>query len=313
MAEQGHVSMLPTVGSVGPGLTYDTTKAATFDQKNYAAPYTHDGEVGLPGYYETTLTPAAGNIAVEATATTRVGVQRYTFPKTANANVFINVGQGASSENIIGSSVRVVDDRTVVGDVHIKSNRSTAQHSLKFTTWFATRFDRPFTASGTWDASGATPGSTSASSNTSGLLGAYLTLDASCDRTVQASTAISYTGAKGALENLRAEGLTSHLGADHDANPIPYDTIERQTRKAWNDELGKFVIGDGSAQQRSTFYTAHDGQAIQDARTGLLPSPPFAGSGGRQRLGSRQRLPRRCWRAGQWRVWPPLPASLGVR
>ena len=256
MAEQGQVSMLPTVGRVGPGFTYDTTKAATFDQKNYATPYTHDGEVGRAGYYKTTLTPAAGNITVEATATTRVGVQRYTFPKTANANVFINVGQGANSEKITSSSVSIVDDRTVVGDVHIKSNRSTAQHSLEFTTWFATRFDRPFTASGTWDASGATPGSTSASSSTSGLLGAYLTFDASSDQTAQASTAISYTGPQGALTNLRAEGLTSQLGADHDANPMPFGTIERQTRKAWNDELGKFAVRGGTAEERSTFYTA---------------------------------------------------------
>ncbi len=256
MAEQGQVSMLPTVGLVGPGGAYDTTKAATFDQKNYASPYTHDGEVGQAGYYKTTLTPAAGNITVEATATTRVGVQRYTFPKTANANVFVNVGQGASSENVTSSSVRIVGDRTVVGEVHIKSNRSTAQHSLEFTTWFATRFDRPFTGSGTWDAAGATPGSTAASSSTKGLLGAYLTFDASSDQTVQASTAVSYTGPNGALENLRAEGLTRHLGADHDADPIPFGTIERQTRQAWNGELGKFAARGGSAVERSAFYTA---------------------------------------------------------
>lgn len=256
MAEQGQVSMLPTAGTVGPGQVYDTTKASTFDQRNYAEPYTHAGEVGTAGYYRTTLTPAAGNIAVEATATTRVGVQRYTFPATADANVFINVGQGANSENIIGSSVRIIDDRTVAGNVEVKSNRSTAQHSLEFTTWFVTRFNRPFTASGTWNASGATPGSTSASSATSGLLGAYLTFDASTDPTVQASTATSYTGPQGALTNLRAEGLTSHIGADHDADPIPFGTIEQRTRATWNDELGRLAVTGGTADQRSTFYTA---------------------------------------------------------
>lgn len=257
MAEQGQVSMLPTVGRVGPGLAYDTTKAATFDQKNYAEPYTHAGEAGRAGYYRTTLTPAAGNITVEATATTRVGVQRYTFPATASANVFLNVGQGANSENITASSVRIVDDRTVIGSVHVKSNRSTAQHSLEFTTWFATRFDRSFTAWGTWDASGGTPGSTSASAGARGLLGAYLTFDASSDRTVQASTAISYTGPQGAWANLEAEGLTrGDREAGRDASPIPFGIIERQTRRAWDDELGRFAIRGGSAAQRSAFYTA---------------------------------------------------------
>lgn len=257
MAEQGQVSMLPTTGAVGPGAAFDTNQAATFDQTQYAVPYTHSGEVGQAGYYKTTLTPAGGDIQVEATASTRVGVQRYTFPVTKDANVFINVGQGANSENITASDVRTVDDRTVVGEVHVKSNRSTAQHALEFSTWFATRFDRPFTSYGTWDATGATPGSSAAHSATRGLLGAYVTFDATDSQTVQASTGLSYTGAEGAMKNLDSEGLDhGSAGSDSLANPIPFDTIKKQTQKKWNKQLGNVAATGGTQAQRSTFYTS---------------------------------------------------------
>ncbi|MFB9567335.1 hypothetical protein [Saccharopolyspora hordei] len=44
----GLVSTLPTTGSIGagPDHDFDTTAPSTFDQDQYAAAHTHDGEVG---------------------------------------------------------------------------------------------------------------------------------------------------------------------------------------------------------------------------------------------------------------------------
>jgi len=254
MAEQGQVSMLPVVGRVGPGATLDSDQPATFDQTRYAAPYTHDGEVGEPGYYRTTLTPASGDITVEATASTRVGVQRYTFPRTEDANVFINLGQAATSANVVGAKVRLVDNRTVIGQVRIRSNRS---GSHEFTTWFATRFDRPFREFGTWDAAGGAPASVSASSSGSGLLGGWVTFDTRGDATVELSTAISYTGADGALANLADEGLDEGSVADDGiVDPLGLDAVRARTQGQWEQVLGAFAITGGTSDQRSEFYTA---------------------------------------------------------
>ena len=254
MAEQGQVSTLPVVGKVGPGATLDSTQPVTFDQTRYAAPYTHDGEVGQPGYYRTTLTPTSGDITVETTASTRVGVQRYTFPKTQDANVFINVGQAATSANVVGSTVRFVDNRTAVGEVRIKSNRS---GSHEFTTWFATRFDRPFREFGTWDAAGGDPGSATASSSSSGLLGGWVTFDTRGDTTVEMSTAISYTGAEGALVNLAAEGLDgASVGSDGVVDPLGFDAVRLRTQEQWNQVLGDFAVTGGTTDQQSELYTA---------------------------------------------------------
>lgn len=150
----GLVSTLPTTGEVGPGKAFDTSKPSTFDQKQYAASFTHDGEVGKPGYYKVHLT-GYGGVDVETTAATRAGAERYTFAKSGDANVFVNVGQANDKEPVTGSSIRVVDDRTVEGTVESQAFCG----GKAYTTYFTTKFDKPFKAFGTWSPSGGTPGS----------------------------------------------------------------------------------------------------------------------------------------------------------
>lgn len=132
----GLVSILPITNAL----------PRTFDHKAYGTRYSHDGEVGKPGYYRVSL---AGGITVECTATLRCGVERFTFPA---GTVLVNVGQANDKEPVFASAIRVVDDRTLAGTV-------TAQAfcgGKPYVTHFTTTFDRPFTTSGTWGgASGA--------------------------------------------------------------------------------------------------------------------------------------------------------------
>jgi len=71
----GDFSMLPTVGAVT-------------DPANASQPFTHTSEVSAPGYYAVTL----GNpgIRTELTVTPRTGLGRFTFPRTAQANILFN-------------------------------------------------------------------------------------------------------------------------------------------------------------------------------------------------------------------------------
>src|SRR4249919_3739028 len=75
----GQLTVLPVTGDIGPGAAFDTAKAASFDYRRYASSYTHEGEVGEAGYYRVRLTDYGG-IDAEATALTRAGAERYTFP-----------------------------------------------------------------------------------------------------------------------------------------------------------------------------------------------------------------------------------------
>ncbi|MBY8853153.1 glycoside hydrolase family 92 protein, partial [Saccharothrix sp. MB29] len=70
---------------------------ASFDHRAYASGYTHDGEVGEAGYYRVRL---ASGITAECTATTRTGVERFTFPPGSTPHVLVNVGQADDGEPV---------------------------------------------------------------------------------------------------------------------------------------------------------------------------------------------------------------------
>ncbi|MBE1498006.1 putative alpha-1,2-mannosidase [Amycolatopsis lexingtonensis] len=232
----GLVSTLPTTGEVGPGKAFDTTKASTFDQKLYASPFTHDGEVGKPGYYKVRLT-GYGGVDVETTAATRAGVERYTFAKPGDANVFVNVGQANDKEPVTGSSIRVVDDRTVEGTVESQAFCG----GKAYTTYFTTKFDKPFKSSGTWSPTGGTPGSRE-SSGGAGLRGAWLTFAGGGQ--VTATTAISQVDAQGARVNLASEKIRS------------FDAAKDAVERTWRHELSTVDIKGGTTDDRTVFYTS---------------------------------------------------------
>jgi len=232
----GLVSTLPTTGEIGPGKAFDTTNASTFDQKLYAAPFTHDGEVGKPGYYKVHLT-GYGGVDVETTAATRAGVERYTFAKSGDANVFVNVGQANDKEPVTGSSIRVVDDRTVEGTVESQAFCG----GKSYTTYFTTKYDKPFKSSGTWSPTGGTPGSKE-SAGGAGLRGAWLTFAGGGQ--VTATTAISQVDAQGARVNLAAEHIRS------------FDAAKADAQRTWRRELSSVDIKGGTTDDRTVFYTS---------------------------------------------------------
>jgi putative alpha-1,2-mannosidase len=231
----GLVSTLPTTGAVGPGAAFDTAKPETFDHKRYTSPYTHDGEIGKPGYYKVKLT-GYGGVDAETTATTRTGVERYTFAKSGDANVFVNVGQANDKEPVSASSVRVAGDRTVEGLVESQAFCG----GKPYKTWFTTTFDKPFKSFGTWSPTGGTPGSKE-SGGGAGLRGAWLTFDGG---PVTATTAISHVDAEGARLNLAAERTRS------------FDDVRDAAQRAWRKELSSVDIQSASKDDRTVFYTS---------------------------------------------------------
>ncbi|MBB5955341.1 putative alpha-1,2-mannosidase [Saccharothrix tamanrassetensis] len=208
----GLVSILPTTGL-----------PAVFDHRRYGVAYSHEGEVGRPGYFRVRL---GSGITVESTATTRTGVERFTFPDGAVPHVLVNVGQANDKEPVSGSSVRVVDDRTLAGTV-------TAQAfcgGRPYTTYFTTTFDRPFVRTGNWG--GAEGGE--------GLRGQWVTF---AEGPVTAMTAISHVDARGAAGNLA------------EARGKSFDELRAAAQKLWARELGSVEV-DAVGDDRVVFYTA---------------------------------------------------------
>ncbi|MFF8726503.1 GH92 family glycosyl hydrolase [Streptomyces sp. NPDC015171] len=215
----GDLPVLPTTG--------DVTQT---DYAQYAAAFSHEDEEASPGYYRVGL---ASGIRAELTATARTGVQRYTFPATDKANVLLNAAQALHKP--VSSAVEILDDRTVRTEV---TGHGFCRDTGPYTVYTITRFSRPFTAYGTWDGRTVTPGART------GPGGAYVRFDTTRDRTVEATTALSYVDSGGAATNLRAEGGRS------------FGAVRRRAREAWEHRLDDVRVQGGTPARRRTFYSS---------------------------------------------------------
>ena len=129
------VLLMPTVGPL-------TLEPGTREKPEggYRSRFSHAEEKATPGYYSVRL--ADSGIRVELTATERVAVHRYTFPKSDAAHVVLDLVHMYGGDGIRGAQIRVLDDRTIVG------GRQVDRWAKDRHVYFAARFSKPFAASG---------------------------------------------------------------------------------------------------------------------------------------------------------------------
>jgi predicted alpha-1,2-mannosidase len=235
------------------------------DPSGALAPFRHaDERTGIGSY---TVTDAAG-VTTELAAATRAGLARFTFPAGPRAQLLLKLSSGAT--RVDGTRARVVGDREVIGAV---DSGHFCGADNRYTLHFAIRFDRPFTAGGTWSGGSVQPDATSlttpartpqtsqtsqtpqtpqasppaqpAAPPSSGGNGMYLTFDTGREQSVTAAVGISYTSDAGAAANLAAEVPDFDLAA-----------LRHAAHAAWNGVLGRVAVGGGSHDQQVQFYTA---------------------------------------------------------
>ncbi|MDP4209259.1 MAG: GH92 family glycosyl hydrolase [Bacteroidota bacterium] len=102
------VLLMPTVGKVNT-VAGDSFKP----ESGYRSRFSHDQESARPGYYQVKLLDY--NIQAELTATAHAGFHRYSFPKEEQAHVIIDLGHRKNGNTIIGSQVRMLNDRAIEG------------------------------------------------------------------------------------------------------------------------------------------------------------------------------------------------------
>lgn len=223
----GNIRFMPTTGTV-----------TSSDPARYAAEFSHDDERRAPGYYGVTL---AGGIEAELSATQRTGQHRYTFPDGADAeNILVEAGQ--SNGSTYAGDVRVVGDDTVEGWVQ-GGNFCGETGKERYRVYFSARFDRTFSAFGTWSDDTLTAGRREASRGAQ-RAGAWLTFDPDGGKRVGASVGLSYTSVDGARLNRRAE------------QPRSFDRARAAAHDTWREELSRMRVAGGSTADQRTYYTA---------------------------------------------------------
>lgn len=179
-------------------------------------------EVSVPGYYSVPLTRYGIN--AEMTATNRVGVHRYTFPKSDSAAIVIDLQNGGCWDKATETSMAAEGNNRIVGQ---RFSEGWAKNQKLF---FAAEFSKPFKS---FELKGE-----------NNLYG-RVNFDTDSAEQVLVKVAISPVSIEGAKANLAQE----MPGWD-------FDGTRQAATAAWNDELGKVRIKTDNADARKIFYTS---------------------------------------------------------
>ncbi len=137
----GDLPVLPVTGALSGNL--GTTSVG----------FSHDDEQAGIGSYKVT---DANGVSSELTDTTRAGLGSFTFPAGQQANLLFKLSGGATQ--VDGTRVQVVNGKEISGAI---DSGHFCGAGNRYTLHFDIKFDRPFTASGTWVGGTITPDATS--------------------------------------------------------------------------------------------------------------------------------------------------------
>jgi putative alpha-1,2-mannosidase len=197
---------------MGSLLLMPTSGKLEVDYHQYGSTYTQ--EVAHPGYYSNVLKKYG--IKTEVSATTRVGVSKFTFPK-GQANILLNLGEGLTNET--GATVRYVSDTEIEGSKLLGSFCYTNNQAV-YPIFFVMRVNKKPSKRGYWkfqragekwendwnkDA-GKYKIFTDYTDQLSGDdLGAYFSFDVKENESLEVQLAVSFVSVENARKNLDAE------------------------------------------------------------------------------------------------------------
>lgn len=241
-SDLGDFLLMPTTGQLklNPGT-------ASNPESGYRSRFSHNNEISEAGYYKVKLQDY--NILAELTATTRVGVHRYTFPKTDQAHIILDLMAGIYNYNDknVWTYVRVNDDKTITG------YRQTNGWARTRTVYFAMKFSKPFKSYGqkNYDGKRVYNGfwrKFDQNKNFPEIAGKqirmYFDFDTQENETIEVQLAISPVSQANAMENLEKE-----------TGSLSFEQVKAKAQEDWNKELNKIVIK-GTEDQKVNFYTA---------------------------------------------------------
>lgn len=241
-SDLGDFLLMPTEGKLqlNPGLASDS-------KTGYRSTFSHKNEVAQAGYYKVKLDDQ--QITAELTASTRVGVHRYTFPKSSQSHIIFDLMAGIYNydDKNVWTYVRVVNDTLVTG------YRQTNGWARTRTVYFAMSFSKKFKSYGqkNYDARQAYRGfwgKFDQSKNFPEIAGKrirmYFDFDTKEQEQIMVKFSVSPVSQENALKNLR-----------HETQGWDFDAIKSKAQETWNSELSKINI-QASESDKTNFYTA---------------------------------------------------------
>ncbi len=231
ISDYGDVLLMPTVND-----THLNPGTRGLPDGGYRSRFLKTEEAASPGYYRVRLQDY--DVLAELTATTRVGLHRYTFPEAGEARIVLDLAHRRDEAESDGA-IEVVSPTEVQG---YRVSRGWAQEQPVF---FYAEFSQPFTYEVIDLARRSRQRRTGRD-----LRGLFYFGQRRQGRQILVKVGISAVSVEAARLNLLAE-------VDH----WDFDRVHREARARWNTELNKIAVemagSDGEQRERMTvFYTA---------------------------------------------------------
>jgi predicted alpha-1,2-mannosidase len=241
-SDLGDLLVMPTTGK----LVLDPIETKD-GKKGFYSKFSHENETSKAGYYKVDL--EGYKIKAELTATERVGFHQYTFPKSSDAHILLDLVYNVyhHDNKNVWTFLRVENDSTVTGYRQTKGWARTKK------VFFAIKFSKVFKSYGHQKYDKLTYngfyGRFNEKENFPEMAGkdirAYFNFDTEEGEKIKMKFALSPVSSAGAMKNLEAE--------------VPHWNFEKtksETQQKWNQELSKIEVETIEESQKETFYTA---------------------------------------------------------
>jgi predicted alpha-1,2-mannosidase len=242
-SDLGDFLIMPTTGKLqlNPGT-------ADHPENGYRSAFSHDNEVAEANYYKVKLDDH--NIVAEMTTSPRVGFHQYTFPKSDQSHIILDLMAGIYNydDKNVWTYVHVVNDTLVTG------YRQTSGWARTRTVYFAMTFSKPFTEYGqkNYDDKQVYRGFWGKWNQTKNFpemagrrMRTYFDFKTTEGEKVKIKFAISPVSQENALLNMQTE--------------IPgwdFEQVKKDGQQSWNKELNKIAVNTLNDDDKVNFYTA---------------------------------------------------------
>ena len=224
--EYRDVLFMPTTGEV-----HLNAGTAGMKGSGYRSAFDHQNETALPGYYSVLLKDY--NIQVELTTTLRAGFHKYTFPKSNDSHIIIDLAHPNGAEFL---NIKKISNTEIEG---LRRSHGWAWDQY---VYFVAKFSKPFISADLAINDTIKNGITEATGKN---IKAVLNFQTSDNEAILVKVGISAVSTDGARKNLASE--------------IPnwdFEAVKKETQNVWNKQLSKIEVEGGTPEQQTIFYTS---------------------------------------------------------
>lgn len=219
------------VSDYGDILLKPMSRPPDFDREVYASRFSHAREEARPGYYAVFLED--DQVQVELTATTRVGVHRYTYPEGGAQHLILDLEH---RDEVLEARLEIVGSNRVRG---MRRSRAWAEDQV---VYFDMEFSRPLT---NW----------------------YVRHDGKVDQRIQKAVigkdliaALTFDSrpepliVKVGISSVDLDGATRNL--QEECPGFDFDNVKEEADAVWNEHLGRIEAEGRDLEHLRNFYTA---------------------------------------------------------